>query len=77
MLFVPTFEALLLDDMRAIVAHDPSQDGRQDAIEEPLRFGFGYAVKVFLCTAFEQFLTWHYGNSVIYLQETARDWATE
>jgi len=64
MWFSPSFEALIADDMKALVLHHPNLKNQQNKIKEPLTFAFSYAQKVFLCTAIEEQLLQHYINSL-------------
>lgn len=77
MWFSPIYEAISQGQFRAIVSNDQRLRGHEHEIEEPLRFACGYAQAVFLCTAFEMFFIWHYGNAVTFLIETGRGSLTD
>jgi hypothetical protein len=77
MWFGPIYEAISKDQFRPIVSNDRRLRGHEQEIEEPLRFACGYAQTIFLCTAFETFFIWHYGNAVTFLVETGRGSLTD
>ncbi|MFI5251042.1 MAG: hypothetical protein ACHQQQ_01310 [Bacteroidota bacterium] len=66
MFFQPSFEALKANKMSALTTQEPKLKGQEESLLEPLTFAFGYAQKVFLCTAVEVCLLHHYTNSAYF-----------
>ncbi len=72
MWFHPSYESLIADNMQALTNYEPKLKGQEEAFREPLTFAFGYAQKVFLCTAVEICLLHHYTNSVYFFFNSIR-----
>jgi hypothetical protein len=66
MWFHPSYESLIANKMSALITYEPKLKGQEESFREPLTFAFGYAQKVFLCTAIEICLLHHYTNSAYF-----------
>jgi hypothetical protein len=63
MWFGQTFQALNDDEFQILLRRYPDLRNGDKGFREPLRYAFSYAQRVFLCSAIETCLVYHYANS--------------